>query len=158
MHSLAPAGGPPPQRESLRAASQGHPGNGVSHKAGGAGRTIRRGCFQADNIQAPFLKLSIAKQRDLNGDGRETIAGCGPALPHSPYNHSLSLFLSLSLSLPRCRALVCYVAYFFLLFLFSFPSLSLRYRAHFPFLPVPSLESFLPISQFPLPWRTATAD
>lgn len=30
--------------------------------------------FRTDNIQGPFLKLSIAEQRDLNGDGREAIA------------------------------------------------------------------------------------
>ena len=67
--------------------------------------------FRADNIQTPFLKLSIAKQRDLNGDGRETIAGCGPALPHPPTPYHRSHLV---------------VQLFFLFF-----SLSLRYRACF---------------------------
>lgn len=38
------------------------------------------GVFQARNIEALFLKLTIAKQRNLNGDGRGDIyrGGLGP--------------------------------------------------------------------------------
>lgn len=51
--------------------------------------------FRPGNIQTPFLKLSIAKQRDLNGDGRGTIAGCGPAS---------STVFPVAASLPRSRS------------------------------------------------------
>lgn len=36
----------------------------------------------AGNIQTLFLKLSIATQRDLNGDGRGPIRGGGPNRVH----------------------------------------------------------------------------
>lgn len=90
------------------------------------------GVFRADNIQTPFLKLSIAKQRDLNGDGRETIAGCGPALPHppTPYHRS-HLVVQLFFYFSRCPSGIALV---------FFPLSP-------PYLSFSSLESFLPLCQ-----------
>lgn len=51
--------------------------------------------FQADNIQGPFLNLSIAEQRDLNGDGRGAIANCAPIAATSSSFNPFLLFSSL---------------------------------------------------------------
>lgn len=51
--------------------------------------------FRADNIQGPFLNLSIAEQRDLNGDGRGAIANCAPIAATSSSFNPFLLFSSL---------------------------------------------------------------
>lgn len=88
MHSVA-------ARERGAAAKGEFKGNarkerGKNGRRGEGEKDRERGALRVGNIQTPFFKLSIATQRDLNGDGRGPIREGGPNRAHPLFFYLLS--------------------------------------------------------------------